>query len=72
MAPIWLNGESSLINPGSLTQVGRSGSSRFESLILSHHSRFTCECNKEEINDDNDDGRGQGFQVRVSGSGFPG
>ena len=30
------------------------GSSRFESLILSHHSRFnvTCECNKEEINDD--------------------
>jgi len=29
--------------------------SRFESLILSHHSRFTCECNKEEINDDDDD-----------------
>ena len=28
---------------------------RFESLILSHHSRFTCECNKEEINDDDDD-----------------
>ena len=30
------------------------GSSRFESLILSNHSRFniTCECNKEEINDD--------------------
>ena len=28
------------------------GSSRFESLILSHHSRFTCECNEEEINDD--------------------
>ena len=28
------------------------GSSRFESLILSHHSRFACECNKEEINDD--------------------
>ena len=28
--------------------------SRFESLILSHHSRFndTCECNDEEINDD--------------------
>jgi len=24
-------------------------------LILSHHSRFTCECNKEDINDDNDD-----------------
>ena len=31
------------------------GSSRFESLILSHHSRFTCECTKEEINDDDDD-----------------
>ena len=30
------------------------GSSRFESLILSHHSRFTSECNKEEINDDDD------------------
>jgi len=31
-------------------------SSRFESLILSHHSRFTCECNnKEDINDDDDD-----------------
>ena len=29
--------------------------SRFESLILSHHSRFTCECNIEEINDDDDD-----------------
>ena len=27
------------------------GSSRFESLILSHYSRFTRECNKEEIND---------------------
>ena len=34
------------------------GSSRFESLILSHHSRFnvTCECNKEEINDDDEAG----------------
>ena len=31
------------------------GSSRFESLILSHNSRFTCECNNEEINDDDDD-----------------
>ena len=29
-------------------------SSRFESLILSQHSWFTCECNKEEINDDDD------------------
>ena len=32
-------------------------SSRFESLILSHHSRYkvTCECNEEDINDDDDD-----------------
>ena len=32
------------------------GSSRFESLILSHHSRHkvTCECNEEDINDDDD------------------
>jgi len=30
------------------------GSCRFESLILSHHSRFTCACNKEEMNDDAD------------------
>ena len=29
--------------------------SRFESLILSHHSRFTCKCNKEDITDDDDD-----------------
>ena len=28
------------------------GSSRFESL---HHSRLTCECNQEEIHDDDDD-----------------
>ena len=36
------------------------GSSRFESLVLSHHSRFnvTCECNTEEINDDDDAGGG--------------
>ena len=34
------------------------GSSRFESLILSHHSRFTCECNKEEIDDDDELPRG--------------
>jgi len=32
--------------------LGVSGSSRFESLILSHHARFTCECSKEDINDD--------------------
>ena len=31
------------------------GSSSFESSISSHRSRFTCECNKEEINDDDDD-----------------
>ena len=31
------------------------GSSGFESLILSHHSRFTCECNQEEIDEDDDD-----------------
>jgi len=31
------------------------GSSMFESLILSHHSKFTCECNEEDINDDDDD-----------------
>ena len=33
------------------------GSSRFESLILSHHPRFNvkCECHTEEINDDDDD-----------------
>ena len=30
----------------------------FESLILSHHfrSNVTCECTKQEINDDDDDG----------------
>jgi len=31
------------------------GSSRFESLILSDQSRFTCECNEEEINHDDDE-----------------
>jgi len=30
------------------------GSSRFGSLILSQHSRLTCECNEEEIDDDNE------------------
>ena len=30
------------------------GSSIFESLMLSHHSRFTCECDKEEIKDENE------------------
>ena len=38
-------------------------SSECESLILSLHSRFTCECNKEEINDD-DDFSFQGLGVR--------
>ena len=41
------------------------GSSRFESLILSHHSRFTCECNKEEIDDDDDEGGGRRCAVDV-------
>ena len=31
------------------------GRSEFESLILSHHSRLTCECNQEEINDHDDE-----------------
>jgi len=31
------------------------GISRCESLILSHHLRFTCECNQEELDDDDDD-----------------
>ena len=50
------------------------GSSRFESLILSHHSRFTCECNKEEINDDNDDKgsrTGRAFSGGVSACSSP-
>ena len=36
------------------THTRSRGSSRFESLVLSHHYRFnvTCECNKEEINHD--------------------
>ena len=36
------------------------------SLILSHHSRFACECNKEEINDDDDDFRPCGGGVLMS------
>ena len=46
------------------------GSSRFESLILSHHSGFSvaCECNEEDINDD-DDGEGvEGVPVARKGS----
>ena len=40
------------------------GSSRFESLILSHHSRFNVrsECNEEEITDDDDGWWGVGRQ----------
>ena len=36
---------------------GQCGSSRFESLILSHHSRYkvTGECHEEDINNDDDD-----------------
>ena len=36
------------------TAISRGRSPRFESLILSHHSRFKCECNKEDINDDDE------------------
>ena len=48
-------------------------SSRFESLILSHHSRFTCECNNADINDDDDEmapPRCEVEEVRVWGAGF--
>jgi len=38
---------------------GWEGIRRFERCILSHHSRFTCECNKEDINDDDDDWEGR-------------
>ena len=54
-----------LTQPGGTRRVGLSipfasrGSSRFESLILSHHSRYkvTCECNEEDISDDDDASR---------------
>ena len=29
-------------------------------MILSHHSRFTCDCNKQEVDDDDDDAGGAG------------
>ena len=35
-------------------QFAVSGSTSFESLILSHHSRLTCECDKEKIDDGGD------------------
>jgi len=41
-------------------------SSRFESLDVSHHSRFTCERNKEEINDDDSQDHQGGFTDRSS------
>jgi len=46
-----------LMNKGSvrrlfLISLSRRFISRFESLISSHHSRFTCECKKEDIQDD--------------------
>ena len=39
-----------------LTVLPFRGSKRSESLILSHHFRFTvtCECNREEMNDDDE------------------
>jgi len=56
------------------------GAELSESLIVSHHSRFTCECDKEEIDDEDDHGaelrvegaglRVQGLWFRVQGSGF--
>ena len=47
------------------------GSNRFESLILSHHSRFECECNKEEINDDDDDDPDRDIAQEVQLKGVP-
>ena len=42
--------------------------SRFESLILPNHSRFTCACSKEDMNDDDGDDvcvcEGDGIQPR--------
>jgi len=37
-------------------------------VISSHHSRITCECNKEEINDDDDDdGRpGEAWELKTA------
>ena len=47
----------------------------FESLILSHHFMFnvSCECNKEEINDDetNRQGVACGRRCDASGGGVP-
>ena len=44
-------------------------------MILSHHSRFTCQCNTEEIiddydHDDDDDMMVQGLEPRVQGYGL--
>ena len=51
------------------------GSSEFESLILSHHVRLnvTCECNKEEIDDEWAQVLGleiQGSEFRIQGQGL--
>ena len=35
------------------------GSSSIESLIVSHHSRFTCEYNKEDVDHDDDADRAE-------------
>ena len=50
-SPLRRSGDMYRVVPTNVLESG-SSCSRFESLILSHHSRFTCECNKEEINDD--------------------
>ena len=44
-----------------------SGSRKFESSILSHLSRLTCDCNKEEINDDDDSLQGLGAPRKPMG-----
>ena len=51
------NGSSSQTRTPESGMSGNELCSRFESLILSHHSGFgvTCECNEEEINDNDDD-----------------
>ena len=43
------------------------GRSRFENLILSHHSRFTCECNTEDINDDVNESMFEREQLKAQG-----
>ena len=51
------------------TTVKPAACSRFESLIESHHFRkVACECNEEDMNDDDDLGLGASRQP--AGSGF--